>query len=59
MGMPLYLTAFVALIATATAVEPPTCPGPNEWFTAEFVALADVLINVSDAMLVPDVNLHF
>lgn len=59
MGRPLYLTAFVALIATATAIEPQTCPGPNEWFTAEFVALADVLINVSDSMLVPDVNLHF
>ncbi len=54
-----YFIAFGALIAAATAVEPQECPGPNEWFTSEFVSLADKLVPADALDLTPDVDLRF
>ncbi len=59
MEIQIYLTTLVTIIATATAIEPQTCPGPDEWFTSVFVSLADAVVPVSVTSLSPDVDLKF
>ena len=54
-----YVIAVSVLITAAVSVQPQQCPGPNDWFTAEFVSLADQVVPISFTIPTPDVNLKF
>ena len=54
-----YLTVINVCITAATSVHPQQCPGPNDWFSSQFVSLVDQVIPISLTAPSPDVYLRF
>ena len=54
-----YVIAISVFITVAVSVRPQKCPGPNDWFTAQIVSLADQVIPISLITETPDVNHRF
>ena len=54
-----YVIAVSVFITVAVSVKPQQCPGPNDWFTAQIVSLADKVIPSSMPILYLDPNFRF